>query len=175
MPFAVLVVALLQVLLAATFVVLPIVGVRYGPAAQEAAEADVARQGFAVGVLAERGVNFGASRGSVVVAVAIGACLAALAVLNLAGSDLGRLLTWILQPILFVAGVFIMPGEVFTARYVGAAFRKAGVRDLDVAAFVDAAGSAYPSWTRPVIITRLVLTTVGSIVVVVLLALPGSR
>jgi hypothetical protein len=173
MPFAVLVVALLQLLLAVTFMVIPFIGVRYGPSAQQAAEADVGRQGFPVAVLAERGVNFGASRGSVVAAVAIGACLAALAVLNLAGSDVGRILTWVLQPILFVAGLVIMSGEVFTARYVGAAFRKAGVRDIDVAAFVDAASSAYPSWARPVIITRFLLTTVGSIVIVVLLTLPA--
>ncbi|MFL6122219.1 hypothetical protein [Actinophytocola sp.] len=174
MPLVVLVVALVQFLLAVTFVVMPVVGMRHGAAAQQAAEADVARQGFPVAVLAERRIDFGASRGSVVVAVAIGVCLAVLAVLNLAGSDLGRVLTWVLQPILFVAGLVIMPGEVFTARYVGAAFQKAGLRDIDVRAFVDAASAAYPSWTRPVILTRFLLTMVGSILVVILLALPAA-
>jgi hypothetical protein len=175
MPFAVLVVVLLQCVLAVTFVVLPVVGARHGPAAQRAAETDVARQGFRVTVLAERGVNFGASRGSVVVAVAIGVCFATLAVLNLVGSDLGRVLTWALQSLLFVAGLVIMPGEVFTARYVGAAFRKAGLQDIDVRAFVGAASAAYPSWLRLVVLTRFLLTTVGSVLVVVLLVLPAAN
>lgn len=163
-------VALLQVLLAVTFVVIPVVGARHGPAAQRAAENDVTRQGFPVTVLAERGVDFGASRGSIVAAVAIGMCFATLALLNLAGDDVGRILTWILQPLLFVAGLIIMPGEVFTTRYVEAAFRKAGVRDINVGAFVDAASAAYPPWFRSVIVTRFVLATLGSVLVVVLLA-----
>src|SRR5436853_3008282 len=108
------------------------------PCGPAGAETDVMRQGRPVTVLAERGIDFGASRGSVVAAVAIAVCLAALATLNLAGNDTGRILTWILQPLLFVAGLVIMPGEVFTARYVNAAFRKAGVRDIEVHAFVDA-------------------------------------
>lgn len=172
---SVVLVALLQFLLAVTFVVIPFVGARYGPAAQQAAENDVTRQGFPVTVLAERGVDFGASRGSVVVASAIAVCLAVLATFNLAGNDIGRLLTWILQPVLFIAGLIIMPGEVFTTRYVEAAFRKAGIRDIDVRAFVDAASAAYPSWTRPVIVTRFVLATLGSLLVVLLLALPSAN
>jgi hypothetical protein len=173
MPFAVVVVALLQFLLAVTFVVIPVVGARHGPAAQRAAENDVTRQGLPATTLADRGIDFGASRGSVVAAVAIAVCFAVLAALNLAGVDAGRLLTWILQPLLFIAGLIIMPGEVFTARYLRTAFQKAGVRDIDVTAFVDAASSAYPSWTRPVIITRFVLATLGSVLVVILLALPS--
>lgn len=166
---------LLQFLLAVTFVVIPIVGARHGPAAQRAAENNVTGQGFPVTMLAERGVNFGASRGSVVAASAIGVCFAVLAALNLAGSDTGWLLTWILQPLLFIAGLIIMPGEVFTTRYVEASFRKAGVRDVNVRAFVDAANAAYPPWLRSVIVTRFALATLGSILVVILLALPSAN
>jgi hypothetical protein len=110
-----------------------------------------------------------------VAALAIAVCFAALATLNLAGNDIGRILTWILQPLLFVAGLVIMPGEVFTARYLDAAFRKAGVHDLDVHAFVNAASAAYPAWTRPVIITRFALATLGSVLAVILLALPSAN
>jgi len=176
MPLAVTVAALLQVLLAVTFVVIPVVGARHGPAAQRAAENDVTRQGSPAAVLTERGVDFGASRGSIVAAVAIGVCFAVLATLNLAGSDAGRILTWILQPILFLGGgLIIMPGEVFTTRYVEAAFRKAGVADIDVKAFVNTASAAYPPWFRSVIITRFALATLGSILVVVLLTTPTAN
>ena len=175
MPLAVLVAALLQFLLAVTFVVIPVVGARHGPAAQRAAENDVSRQGSPVTVLAERGIDFGASRGSIVAATAIAACFATLAALNLAGSDAGRILTWVLQPILFIAGVTIMPGEVFTTRYIEASFRKTGVRDINVRAFVDAASAAYPPWLRPVIVSRFTLATLGSLLVVILLALPSAN
>ncbi|WP_225997965.1 hypothetical protein [Myceligenerans pegani] len=67
----------------------------------------------------------------------------------------------------------IMPGEVFPTRYVETAFRKKGIRDIDVRSFVDAAEAAYPSWIRSVIITRFVLATLGSILVITLLAVPS--
>ncbi|WP_326626697.1 hypothetical protein OIE67_29985 [Nonomuraea fuscirosea] len=56
--------------------------------------------------------------------MSIGVCLAALALLNLSGSGTGRILSWIFQAVIFVLGCVIMPGEVFTTRYIKAAFHK---------------------------------------------------
>lgn len=167
------VVAIVQFLLAATFVVIPVVGAATGPRAQRAAEAEVARQGHAVAVLAEHKVDFGAGRASVVLAIAIGVLFAVVAALNLAGVPLGETLTWIVQPIMLLLGLTIMPGEVFTTRFLASAFGKAedpAIRSIDVKAFVDAARSAYPAWAPAVIAARFGLATAGSILVIVLLA-----
>ncbi|NJP96241.1 hypothetical protein HCN51_43565 [Nonomuraea sp. FMUSA5-5] len=176
-PVVVLCASLLQLLLAGTFLVIPVIGRRRGPDAQRAAEAEVARQGIPGDVLARHRIDFGASRASVVLAMSIGVCLMALALLNLSGSGTGRLLSWIFQAIVFVLGCVIMPGEVFTTRYLKAAARKSddpSLRGLDVGAFVDAAAKAYPSWFRGVIAARLALTTAGSLLVIGLLATPAA-
>ncbi|TMR21338.1 hypothetical protein ETD86_15680 [Nonomuraea turkmeniaca] len=175
-PIAVLSASLLQLLLAGTFFVIPVVGRRLGPAAQRAAEAEVARQGIPGAVLARHRIDFGASQASVVLAMSIGVCLVALALLNLSGSGTGRILSWIFQAVVFVLGCVIMPGEVFTTRYLQAAARKSddpSLRGLDVEAFVEAAVKAYPSWFRGVIAARLVLATAGSLLVIGLLAMPA--
>ncbi|MEW9555417.1 hypothetical protein [Nonomuraea sp. NPDC050783] len=108
--------------------------------------------------------------------MSIGVCLVALAVLNPGGSGTGPILSWIFQAIVLVLGCVIMPGEVFTTRYIRAAVRKSddpSLRGLDAGAFVDAAAKAYPSWFRGVIAARLVLATAGSLLVIGLLAMPA--
>lgn len=172
-PFVVIAASILQFVLAATFVVIPVVGALYGSGAQLAAETEVVRQGFPGALLAERGINFGTGRASFVVAVAIGLCLATLASLNLAGNGAGQLLSWIFQPIVFILGCVIMPGEVFVARFIKSAFAKfddPALRNLEVTAFVDAALTAVPAWYRYVIALRFALATAGSVLVIILLA-----
>ncbi|MGR6917952.1 hypothetical protein ACU635_27235 [[Actinomadura] parvosata] len=177
MPVAVLCASILQLLLAGTFFVIPVVGRRRGPDAQRAAETEAARQGIPGAVLARHRIDFGASRASVVVAMSIGGCLVALALLNLNGSGTGRILSWIFQAVVFVLGCVIMPGEVFTTRHIKAAARKSDdpdLRGLDVEAFVEAATKAYPSWLPGVIAARFVLATAGSLLVIILLAMPAA-
>ncbi|MEV0829915.1 hypothetical protein [Nonomuraea rubra] len=176
-PVTVLFASILQLLLAGTFFVIPVVGRRRGPAAQRAAESEVAGQGLPGAVLARHRIDFGASRASVVLAMSIGVCLAALALLNLSGSGTGRILSWIFQAVVLVLGCVIMPGEVFTTRYIKAAVRKSDdpdLRRLDVGAFVEAAVKVYPSWFRGVIAARLVLATAGSLLVIIMLAMPAA-
>ncbi|TYB57477.1 hypothetical protein FXF51_40640 [Nonomuraea sp. PA05] len=176
-PVVVLCASLLQFLLAGTFFVIPAVGRRRGPVAQRAAEDEVARQEISAAVLARHRIDFGASRASVVLAMSIGACLVVLALLDLSGSGTVRILSWMFQGVVFVLGCVIMPGEVFTTRYLKAVARKSddpSLRSLDVEAFVDAAAKAYPSWFRGVIAARLVLATAGSLVVISLLAMPAA-
>ena len=176
-PLFVFVASLLQFLLAATFVIIPVVGTRYGAGAQRAAETAVVRQGFPATLLTERRINFGASRASVVLAIAIGLCFATLASLNLAGNGAGQTLSWIFQPIILVLGCVIMPGEVFVARFIESAFTKSddpALRNINVKAFVDAAVTAFPGWFQYVIAARFALATLGSLVVIVLLAVPAA-
>lgn len=178
MPIAVLSASILQLLLAGTFFLIPVVGRRHGPAAQTAAETEVARQGLPPALLARHRIDFGASRASVVIAMSIGLCLIALAWLNLSGIDTGRILSWIFQAVVFVLGCLIMPGEVFTTRFLEASARKSGdleLRGLNVKALVDAAVVAYPPWFRTVVATRLVLATLGSLAVIILLAMPSAN
>jgi hypothetical protein len=48
------------------------------------------------------------------------------------------------------------------------------LRGIDVKAFVDAARGAYPGWFGFVVAARLALATVGSLLVIVLLAVPQA-
>jgi hypothetical protein len=119
---------------------------RYGANAKAAAEAEVTRQGFPAEVLA-RNVHFGEGAAGPALAVAIALGLAALAALNLAGTPAGRIGSWILQPLLLVAGGLIISRQVFTARFLGSAFKHSGdatLAAINVKAFVDAATGAYP-------------------------------
>ncbi|MEU7852196.1 hypothetical protein [Nonomuraea sp. NPDC049141] len=157
----------LQFLLALTYLIVPLVGHRYGTAAQQAADAEIRRQGHDPAVLVKHGLDFTASTASVVVSVAIAVGLATLAVLNLGDQPL---LTWVLQPVLLIAGGFITTAQVFVVRYVEAALRKSGTTDIDTKALIGAAEVVFPGWFRPLVVTRFLLTTAGSLAILLLLA-----
>jgi hypothetical protein len=170
--------AVLQLLLAATSVIMPTLAFLYGALAQAAAEAEVARQGFPADVLARNHVNFGEGAVGLLLAVAIALGLVVLAVLNLAGSPAGRIGSWILQPLLLIAGVLILSRQVFTARFLTSAFRNSGdatLAGINVKGFVDAAAGAYPAWFPYVVGARFVLATLGSLLIIVLLAVPPAN
>jgi hypothetical protein len=167
--------SLLQYLLAATFFVMASVAYRYGGDAQRAAEAEAVRQGFPVGILARNGVDVRESRVEMLLPLAIALCLAILATLNLVGSDVGRVLTWIVQPIVLVGGGFVTGAQVFVARYVQSAFDRSGdptLRGIDVRAIMRAATGAFPTGFRSLVVARFLLATVGSVLVIALLTLP---
>jgi hypothetical protein len=178
-PRALIAAAALQLLLAATFLTGFVVVLASGAHAQAAAEAELTRQGLPPGVLAAHGVRFddsGVPQRALALVIAL--VLTALALLNLAGNRLGRLLSWVCHPVLIVAGGVIIPAQVFTTRVLTAAFRDSGdpvLRRVDVPALVAAAARAYPGWLPTVDLAKLVLATAGSLAVVVLLALPASR
>ncbi|MFI6300075.1 hypothetical protein ACIBEJ_51380 [Nonomuraea sp. NPDC050790] len=161
------VVVALQFLTALTYVIVPLVGHRYGTAAQHAAETEVRRQGHLPAILAKHGLDFTASIASVVVSVLIAAVLAALAVLNLGGQPL---FTWILQPILLIAGGFVTTTQVFVDRYVESALRKSDITTIDTKALMGAAKKVFPGWFRPLVLTRFLLTTAGSLAILLSLA-----
>ncbi|HET6747929.1 MAG TPA: hypothetical protein VFL71_01595 [Actinomycetes bacterium] len=169
--------AVLQLLLATTFLIMPTLAYLYGARAQAAAEAEVVRQGYPADVLARNNVNFGEGAVGLVLAVAIAVALVALAVLNLAGNPAGRIGSWIFQPLLLIAGALIMSRQVFTARFLASAFKNSGdatLAGINVKAFVDAATGAYPAWFPYVVNTRFVLATLGSLLIIILLAVPSA-
>jgi hypothetical protein len=69
-----------------------------------------------------------------------------------------------------------MSRQVFTARFLAAAFKSssdATLADINVKAFVDAATGAYPAWFPYVVTARFVLAALGSLLIIILLAVPS--
>ncbi|MEU8150366.1 hypothetical protein [Nonomuraea sp. NPDC048901] len=177
-PRSVVFAATLQSLTALPFLVGSAVVLFYGAGAQAAAEAEVARQGLPPAVLAGHGISFGSNLADIPLALGIAVVLVTLALLNLRGNRVGRMLSWILQPVLFVAGSVIVPSQVFTAQVLESSFKKSGdpvLERIDVRAMVDAAAHVMPSGLLYVNIGKLALTTLGSLLVVILLATPSAR
>ncbi|NRQ37538.1 hypothetical protein HII36_37760 [Nonomuraea sp. NN258] len=174
-PGSVTIAVVLQLLTVIPFVVGILVVLVHGDDAQAAAEAEIARQGFSPDILARHGISFGGSEAPAIVLVLV---LLALVVLNLAGKRIGRILSWIFQPVLFAMGIVIIPGQLFTAQFLASSFRESGdatLMRIDAQALVDAAMQAMPAWLTAASAAKLVLTTLGSVFVVVLLALPSAR
>ncbi|MEU6714458.1 hypothetical protein ABZ897_23570 [Nonomuraea sp. NPDC046802] len=177
MPGSVVTAVTLQLLLAATFYVIPVVAYVYGGRAQRAAEKEVVRQGFPADVLARHRIKMEESGRDMLFPFAIAVLFTVLGALNLGGSGAGRVLSWIFEVVLLVGGGFITASQVFVARYVEAAFRKSSdpsVRGLDGRAVVQAAQRELPSWSRALILFRFGLVTLGSILVIVALATPDA-
>ncbi|MEU2851529.1 hypothetical protein [Streptomyces syringium] len=173
MPLAATLAAALQFLLAATFFVIPVVVWFRGGAAQDAAEAEIQRQGHAPGVLARHGIAFREKPWEFALALTIGVILTALGALNLAGSPTGRLLSWIVEPMVFLGVGFITAGQVFATAYTRAAFARSAepaARTIDARALIAAADSGFPAWLRPLVLIRFPLATLGSVLVMALLA-----
>ncbi|MEV6638338.1 hypothetical protein AB0M54_47250 [Actinoplanes sp. NPDC051470] len=174
-PRSVIIAVALQLLTVVPFLLGTYVVLRFGAAAQHAAEAEVVRQGLPAEILILHGIDFGGSETLAIVLVLI---LVTLAMLNLAGKRIGRILSWIFHPILFAMGVVIIPGQLFTTQLLESSIKRFGdpaLARVDVPALVDAAADAMPGWLPAATIAKLMLTTVGSVVVIVLLAAPSAR
>jgi hypothetical protein len=174
MSVPVLFAAVLQLLLAATFVALPVAVARSGAAAQDAAEAEVARQRGPADTLAALGIRLTERPAEFLLAIAVAAILTTLGSLNLAGTDAGRLLSWIIEPLVLIAVGLVTAGQVFATRYTQAAFARSpdpAIRALDATAVMRAAMGAMPSWVRPVVVFRFALVIAGSPAILVLLAI----
>lgn len=172
MPITVVASAALFALLGLTFCIVPVVAYRRGDAAERAAEQEVARQGFPVRVLADHRVQFKESGPETLFPFGIAAVLFVLAGLDLAGVGPARVVSWIVAGTLLVGGGFITAGQLFATRYTEAAFKRSkdpAVRSIDAQAIIEAAAKEFPSWLRPLQVVRFVLTTVGSVLVILLL------
>jgi hypothetical protein len=177
LPPGVVFAALLQFMLAASFLLVAIAARLYGAAAQRAAEAEAVNQGLGAGVLGQHGVRFEERGIELLLPIAIALCLAALTSLNWAGEAVGRTVSWIVQPVVLVGGGIVTAAQVFTVRYLESVFKRSGdamLERLNVRNVVEAALGAFPRGFYYLVVTRFVLSTVGSVLVVVLLALPSA-
>ncbi|WP_069164366.1 hypothetical protein [Nocardia altamirensis] len=177
MPVSVALAATLQLLLAATFVVMLVAFHFVGPRMQQAADAEARRQGVPPAVLAEHGIVFAEGAWAFVVGYAIAAIVTALACLNLAGNAAGQLLSWIIEPLVMLGVGYVTTMQVFAARYTVRVLAKSAdqrARDIDAHKVIRVASATLPSWYRPVTVVRWILATLGSVLVMVLLAMPSA-
>ncbi|GAB2720627.1 hypothetical protein [Nocardia thraciensis] len=175
MPVSIALAVVLQLLLAATMIVMPVVAWIRGGRAQLAAEQAVVRQGCAPEMLAEHGIRLEEKVWEFALALGIAAVLITLAILNITGT--ARVVSLVAEPVLLLAVGSVTTSQVFAARYTQAAFRKSGdpaVRAIDARAVIEAAGSEFPSWLRPLVLTRFALATAGSLATIVLLLTPAA-
>ncbi|GAA4599674.1 hypothetical protein GCM10023194_80410 [Planotetraspora phitsanulokensis] len=143
-------VAVMQLLVAAAFVSIPLGRHRYGPAATASAEAELERQGVRPTILAENGMRFDAGGHETAVPVAVAAVMVALAGLNLYGGDLARPLTWVFQSIVLLGNCLILYSNLTAVKSVQAAFLRKGdpmLARVDVRALLKAAEDGFPAWT----------------------------
>jgi len=166
--------AVQQLLLALTFVLIPIAAQKYGKRAQDAAEKSVSSQGLDGQLLPKNGIKFTESKVEMLLPLGFAVVYAVIALLILAGSDLGKTLTWVIEPITLVLVGMVTANQVFATSFMKRAFQKSGkveLQKINVEAFVSAALKEFPSWLRPLQAVRFALAVGGSLVVLILLAL----
>ncbi|TVL92255.1 hypothetical protein [Streptomyces sp. SAJ15] len=142
-------IAVLQLLVAAAFLSIPLVRSRYGAVATAGAEAELRRQGVRPTVLAENGMRFDAGGHETWAPVSIAAVMAGVAALNLADHSWSHPLTWVFQSIVLAINVVILYSNLTAARSVQAAFARKGdpmLARIDVPALLKAAEAGFPSW-----------------------------
>ncbi|WP_280235918.1 hypothetical protein [Nocardia cyriacigeorgica] len=177
MPIPVAVAGLLQLLLAGMFVVMLVAYRTAGPRAQRAVDAEAVRQGVDPEVLGEHWVRLEEGRWGFAVGYAIAAVLTVLAALNLSGSEIGRVSTWVVQPLVFLGVGYVTTIQVFAIPMTASAFARLDdprVRGLDIRVALRAAADALPSWYRPATVLRWLLATAGSLIVIGVLTLPAA-
>ncbi|MET8311177.1 MULTISPECIES: hypothetical protein [unclassified Micromonospora] len=166
--------AVMQLLVAAAFVSIPVVRHRFGPVAKAAAEAELRRQNVRPEVLAENKLRFDASGHETAAPVAVAAVMTTVAALHLAGSDLAQPLTWIFSSLVVLMNVVIVYSNLTAVKSVEAAFRRNGDPELtrvEVKPFLQAAENAFPRWVRAQTYLRNTVVFAGSAVALVAVSL----
>lgn len=166
-----------QWLLVLALLATTVVSYMYGADAQEAFEAEVRAQGIAPEDLPEGYGNFDSSLNLVFTLVAA-VVVALLALLNARGNRPARIVTWIVQPLVLVCGGFVFVGQLFMAQSFQMTLDNSGdaqLEGLDADPMVEAALGAFPAWTAAIDWSVLTLATLGSVLVIILLAVPSSN
>ncbi|WP_354641832.1 hypothetical protein [Kitasatospora camelliae] len=144
-------IAVLQLLVAAAFVSIPVVRDRYGALAAAAAEAELRRQGVRTTALSENGMRFDAGGHETWAPVGIAAVITASAVLNLTQAGIATTATWIVQSLVLAVNGLILYSNLTAVSSVQAAFRRKDDPELariEVAPLLRAAEHAFPRWVR---------------------------
>jgi hypothetical protein len=174
-PWTVTAAVWLQILLALFVIAQSAVTLMYSADSAHAAEAELEAQGFTGSDLPE-GTSFEGNPLSVGLPVLVALFIIVLALFNAAGKRPARLITWIVQPIVLICGGFTAVSVLLMATFLEMGIEaENGPDELDVQAVVDAASSAFPAWTDIVTYGAAILMTLGSIAVIILLALPSAN
>ncbi|WP_155830310.1 hypothetical protein [Glycomyces tenuis] len=176
-PGAVTFAVVLQLLLAAAMAATAVLTMLYGADAQEAYEAELNAQGVDVDTLPAGSTSFGGGSNLVFPIVVI-VILVVLALLNAAGNRVGRILTWVFQPLVLICGGFVFASALFGEQLTQWAFDNSGdetLESLDAGQLLEAAYNAYPGWSVVVDWATVLLTTLGSLLVIILLAVPAAN
>lgn len=166
--------AVMQLLVAAAFISIPLVRHRFGPAAKAAAVAELRRQNVRPEVLEENKLRFDAGGHETAAPVAVAAVMTAIAAVNFAGVDLAQLLTWIFSSLVLLMNAVIVYSNLTAVKSVEAAFRRKDDPELarvEVAPFLQAAEGAFPHWVRAQTYLRNTLVFGGSAVALVAVSL----
>jgi hypothetical protein len=142
--------AIVQLLIAAGFLSMPAIRARYGAASQAAAQAELERQGAPGSLLDD--INFGGKGIETAIPAAVAAVMIALAGLNFADTQLGLVLTWIVQPLILLGNAAILYSQLTAAKSLRVWLDRKNdpaLQQVDVRALLDAAGSVYPRWVIP--------------------------
>ncbi|MFJ3927857.1 hypothetical protein [Streptomyces sp. NPDC090022] len=167
-------VAILQLLVAAAFLSIPVVRARYGATATAGAEAELERQGVRKTVLTENGMRFDAGGHETWAPVGIATALAAVAAVNLfagSGSWAGPF-TWAVQSIVLAINCVILYSNLTAVTSVRAAFARKGgeLARIDVPALLKAAEDGFPAWVwvlqnvRHVVVFGASLGVIGALI-----------
>ena len=162
--------AVMQLLVAAAFVSIPVVRHRFGPAATAAAEAELRRQNVRPEVLAENKLRFDAGGHETAAPVAVASVMTVVAALNLAGADVAQLLTWIFSSLVLLMNAVIVYSNLTAVKSVEAAFRRKGdpkLARVEVASFLEAAERAFPGWVRAQTYVRNTIVFGGSVIALI--------
>jgi uncharacterized membrane protein len=110
-------------LLALTFIIIPIVAQRYGKRAQDAAEKAVARQGFERGLLLKNGMKMTESKVEMLLPLAFAVIYAVVAVMSMK-FGLNHMLLWIIEVFTFIVVGMVTAQQVFVTSFMKRAFKK---------------------------------------------------
>ncbi|MEU9058284.1 hypothetical protein AB0D13_05105 [Streptomyces sp. NPDC048430] len=166
--------AIMQLLVAAAFVSIPVVRHRFGPAAKAAAAAELRRQNVRPDVLEENNLRFDAGGHETAAPVAVAAVMTATAAVNYAGAAPAQLLTWIFSSLVLLMNAVIVYSNLTAVKSVEAAFRRKGDPELarvEVAPFLRAAEDAFPRWVRAQTYVRNTVVFGGSAVALISVSL----
>ncbi|MER6134382.1 hypothetical protein [Streptomyces sp. NPDC001815] len=142
-------VAVMQLLVAAAFMSIPLVRGRYGATAMAGAEAELERQGIRTTALTENGMRFDAGGHETWAPVSIAAAMTAVAAVNLFGGSWAEPLTWAFQSIVLAVNCVILYSNLTAVKSVQAAFLRKddpALARIDVPALLKAAEDGFPSW-----------------------------
>lgn len=177
-PWTVTTAVWLQILLGVFLVASAVTNLLYGPDAQAAAEAELEAQGVDLADVPEGILTYDQGVGPLIVTIVVALGLVVLALLNRGGNRPARIITWIVQPIVLICGAVLFAGQFVGEQMMQMAVENAGsdaLANADMGAVVDAAYGAYPAWTAVFSYGVLVLATLGSLVIIILLAVPSAN